>query len=798
MAEPPTLNKILILSLFAVSQGYVTIQNPCTLQQWSSPYTSSTNTILNKLTSMHHYAQKRDDDENQSPDSSSIPRNTKSSSNNSSTSSSSKQKKKKKSNFFNTLKIDPNRNREKKNQTVPKTNILSLLSNPYQAGQSLRQTLDDAFTSLGPKLASSASSSAGKDRTSNTPLSSSSSSSSSNERSVYFFDDRFLESSSTKSSSSSSSTTTLTPGAIAFAQRSNTNPYLFKRQPDSNTISTYIPEVLVIGAMTTIGQAIVQRLLLYQNQFRIRVLVRDLYSRTLNTFGTGVTYCQGHLLDIDSLEYALTDVDKIIFVEGAPKQDEANFRQAFDSFVQDNLSSTSLSSSSASSSNQDKIEMNHPHPNVDTKMDDLEYQSQIVTLRAKLAEQVDCIGMKNLIQAYHNVRHADYGTSQVAKRTLFKFKDGGKKDDFQLFTLMDDVENHRISNERFQDDNHRSTSGSRSTRARPIQEDGSISTSTMTSTPNHPMYTSEENDKGNVGLSKESSSPYERVSSSQGMWIKNKFGHGVFTGRVKATTISGQDQSSIISSRLRSRENPEKGIDLSNVFAGLILRVCSDGKNYQVFIRTSLYESDGIEYVYEFSTGSKTPQEDNKSINKFVTVRVPFSRFLPRRVTSQGDSLRSSSADEIDNNRFLPFQGSDVKFMGFRFLLDSNTEKKDTFISSIQRRRWTKFYLGVSYIKAYRSQADPEFFYLSDARLPAVIGKDMVRHDFRRIVLPTENDGSNASSSKILDEKELKRVTENPKDRSEEELYYKYMGEEIIKNSGLWYVCTIVLSFKLH
>jgi len=481
---------------------------------------------------------------------------------------------------------------------------------------------------------------------------------------------------------------------------------------------------------------------LVDGRFRVRVLVRDLYSRTLNMFGAGVTYCQGDLFDLETLEYALTDVDKIIFVEGAPRQDEENFREAFDAFVQEILSHDTTTTTTRDSLTDENPTIDQAEKRIHHNMEDLEYRSQIIALRAKLAEQVDCIGIKNLIQAYHNVRHADYGTSQVAKRTLFKFKEG--KDDFNLFAL--------------------DWSG------------GTVDTTSSRGT-----------------VSQESPN-FGRVSS-QAMWIKNKFGHGVFTGRFKGSNIPGQDQgSSIISTRLRSRENPDKGIDLSNGFAGFIVRICSDGKKYQVFVRTGAYESEGIEYVCEFSTASKVPQEENKSINKFVTVRLPFIRFLPRRV--QSGNASSESSDTIN---YPPFRGSDVQSIGFRFRLESRNDKEDTLLSTIQRRRWTKFYLGISYIKAYRAQSDPEFFYLSDARLPPVLRKEMVRHDLHRIVFPTENDVS-TSSSKILDEMELKRVTENPKDRSEEEIYFKFMGEEIIKSSGLWYVkkCFFVNNVANH
>ena len=53
--------------------------------------------------------------------------------------------------------------------------------------------------------------------------------------------------------------------------------------------------------------------------------------------GTGVTYCQGELYDMESLEYALTDVDKIVFCESPPQKDELNYQLKFDKFVQDTL-----------------------------------------------------------------------------------------------------------------------------------------------------------------------------------------------------------------------------------------------------------------------------------------------------------------------------------------------------------------------------------------------------------------------------------------------------------------------------
>lgn len=136
----------------------------------------------------------------------------------------------------------------------------------------------------------------------------------------------------------------------------------------TNQDEDYRPEVLVVGASGELGRTLVKRLLV-ENKVRVRVFVRDLFSSTLNKLGTGVTYCQGDLKDIESLEYAVTDVDKIVFCASGNRS-------------------------------------------VGTEESE----------RSENARLVDSDGLRNLIHAYCNVRFADYGNSQAAKRLLFKFK----------------------------------------------------------------------------------------------------------------------------------------------------------------------------------------------------------------------------------------------------------------------------------------------------------------------------------------------------------------------------------------
>lgn len=156
-----------------------------------------------------------------------------------------------------------------------KTGFLDKL-NPFQAGQNLRKSLDSAISSLA--RASSGPGGLSAD----------------GQKSVYYLDDRFTES-----------------GGALFTQESN--PYLTQLDQDE-----YIPEILVIGATGEMGRRVVQRLLL-EGRSRVRVLVPDLYSKTLNMLGTGVVYCQGDLSNMDSLETALTDVDKIVHINSAPR-----------------------------------------------------------------------------------------------------------------------------------------------------------------------------------------------------------------------------------------------------------------------------------------------------------------------------------------------------------------------------------------------------------------------------------------------------------------------------------------------
>lgn len=599
--------------------------------------------------------------------------------------------------------------------------LLEMLD-PFKAGKKFRKTINTALTTIG------AGGGLSQER-----------------RSVYFVDDRFLE-----------------PGGALFSER---NPLLERMEEDG-----YVPEVLVVGATGEVGRLVVRRLLL-DGRFRVRVLVRDLYSKTLNLLGTGVTYCQGDLGNVESLEYALTDVDKIVFCAAAPRPDETDFQDKFQTFVQENLDNTT-----------------NVVPSTKTRSDlEWEQLEDVLQVRAQLAEQVDCIGMQNLVRAYQNVRHADYGTSQAAKRSLFKFQD--RPEDFNVFA----IDNEDLGGEELETENAES---------KPVVEQLTPRQYTATS------YLEEEeddyDDENDVYDDGDYDAAYDyaddeyaeyddeyavstttrkgAVVQTQCQWIRNKFEHGVFVGKVPRGTGEIGGEASIVSSRLRSREEPEMGIDLSNGFAGLVCRVCSDGGRYEAFVRSGNYETDGIEYVCEFSTEIKTRKRGNKSRNKFKTVRLPFVNFKPvqRRETSGKDETVAP-----------PFKGSDVRQIGFRYRSENNPEK-----AKFEKGALSSFYLAFSYIKVYRSQPEPEFVYLSDARIPPALSSNMVRHDVHQLVTAKDGESDDEDSYQLLDQATLTSVAANPMARCAEETYYKYRGEEILKNSGLSYTIVRVSGFN--
>jgi NAD(P)H-binding/Complex I intermediate-associated protein 30 (CIA30) len=625
----------------------------------------------------------------------------------------------------------------------PSSEAVLDLINPFRVGQNVRKTLGTAFEYISRDKA--------KDQ-------------------IYYLDDRFNEG-----------------GLERDGRRSENdppNPLLAERLAAQQ--EDYVPEVLVVGATGEVGRLVVQQLQLAgagtSQKFRIRVLVRDLYTRTLNLFGTGVTYCQGDFNNIDSLEYALTDVDKIVYCSAPPRTDEPQFRAKFEEYIRENMQNDVRKNPTVPGIAAKKSKRLVPPRSAAEEIASLplyeenwEQLDAVLEVRARLAEQVDVVGLSNLIRAYQNVRFADYGTSQAAKRSLFKFQD--RPQDFNLFGLDDDdfVEPATDDDTKDEEDemyDYMDPSGS--------EDDESFYDD---------LYGDDATDDGYSSVDSRRTAAVTIKTRVQ--WIRNRFQHGVFVGRIPrrgADTTSLGSEAAIVSSRLRSREDPENGIDLGSGFAGFILRVCSDGRKYEAFVRTGAYSEQGIEYVCEFSTGTK-PTGRNKSRNKFTTVRLPFARFMPVRRKPQNPLDAKVQDDKIPF-----FQGRDVRNIGFRYRTDSNVAEDEQMKTP---NNLSPFYLAFCYIKLYRAQPEPEFVYVSDARIPPVVTSRMVRHDTRQVLLsPSDISTNDGNVIRLLDESKLALAASAKGGPSQEETYFKYRGEEILKNSGLSYAIIRIAGYN--
>lgn len=160
-------------------------------------------------------------------------------------------------------------------------------------------------------------------------------------------------------------------------------------------------------------------------------------------------------------------------------------------------------------------------------------------------------------------------------------------------------------------------------------------------------------------------------------------------------------------------------------FSGLLLRCIGDGKKYFIVLRTGTGVRTGVEYVAQFQSHK----------NKWESVRVPLSAFKPYSLT---DRAPKRDAPQLDR--------SDIRQIALQYRKPSESPEKDD----------GRFYLGVDYMKTYRTQDQPDFVLLSCASVTA--------RDFSE-----------------LDEKGLRAATK------EDVAAWKYLAEHRLRQSGLSY-----------
>lgn len=195
------------------------------------------------------------------------------------------------------------------------------------------------------------------------------------------------------------------------------------------------------------------------------------------------------------------------------------------------------------------------------------------------------------------------------------------------------------------------------------------------------------------------------------------------------------------------------GINLRE-YSGLVVKAIGDGKKYTAVVRTSLYESKGIEYHATFETKK----------SRFVNARLPFASFEPmkdgRAITQDADG----TIPELDRR--------DVTGLAFAFLPQLNNPSTCD----------GEFYLSVGHIKTYRTRDEPEFVYLSEAGVMGGVTAPTAAGPLTAAAATAENSAA-VEGGTVEGEAEGEGHKAKPLRRTEA----KARGEELLLSSGLTY-----------
>ena len=159
-------------------------------------------------------------------------------------------------------------------------------------------------------------------------------------------------------------------------------------------------------------------------------------------------------------------------------------------------------------------------------------------------------------------------------------------------------------------------------------------------------------------------------------------------------------------------------------FSGLLLRCIGDGKAYYLVLRTAQGVQENVEYVAKID-----------SHKKWTSIRIPISSF---KAYDLGTNTERRDAPALER--------SDIRQMAIQYRKPQQAPEKDD----------GRFYLSVDYLKAYRTQEQPDFVLISCA--------SVTTRDFSQ-----------------LDEKGIRAATEG------DVAAWKYLAEHRLRNSGLTY-----------
>ena len=246
------------------------------------------------------------------------------------------------------------------------------------------------------------------------------------------------------------------------------------------------------------------------------------------------------------------------------------------------------------------------------------------------------IGLRNVLRAFQDTRTYMYGAAEATKLTLAKFRRDSDFDAWSIESSSDDV-------------------------ARRLADAGLAP-------------------KPTIAYWKRSDVHENAVFV--GKIFDQYLGSAVASCNLGPTGLKFKDQVPEEDSEINAEDDLGSNFALGE-YAGLLVKAKADGQTYTMIARTSLYESEGIEYQLNFDT----------QVEGFTHARLPFANFVPCK---DGRPLpKEMRTPELDRYSLTGLA------LGF-FPVRNNPAECDG-----------SFYLSMNFIKAYRERDEPEFVYIS-------------------------------------------------------------------------------------
>ncbi|KAK4529418.1 hypothetical protein CCYA_CCYA01G0275 [Cyanidiococcus yangmingshanensis] len=262
--------------------------------------------------------------------------------------------------------------------------------------------------------------------------------------------------------------------------------------------------------------------------------------------------------------------------------------------------------------------------------------------------------VSNLLKAFQDARFLEFGRRDSAKVTIFKLN---RPRHFSLWSCPE---------------NQQTTMVTATSREENTTDSDTLAAAKARNSPN----------LSNGGLI-ENSRLRDRLSST--VFELNNYGNAVFRGKLRDVY---RGQAEVFTTNFS--ENP---LNFSG-FSGMILRCLGDGQRYSLVIRTRTGNANGMQFISTFST---------MPARKWITVRLAFPDFVPQRLSDRA-LLRGEIRDAT------VFDFSEITQIGIQYEARENLTSYS--FDGFPSRKGT-FYLTMDYLKAFRTQDEPEFILVS-------------------------------------------------------------------------------------